>query len=210
MKLNNAYDQHKPVQQFSNNLKKQRNLQQSAKTLKDFIKSQNAVVHVPKSGTRPTNSTPPPPRNATFYQQPGNTRKQLEPAAVDAEFVTPTQPRKKKTTFYQQPSDSDYTPYTPVPPKSQNKLPPKSQNKLPPKSQNKLPGYKRNVMNQDLIPDHLKYQRNSNLSDAMDKARRAQDPNSFKNIMIKKYTDRDYWHKDIKPVLGAIANTMKY
>ena len=65
-------------------------------------------------------------------------------------------------------------------------------------------------MNQDLIPDHLKYQRNSNLSDAMDKARRAQDPNSLKNRMIKKFTDRDYWHKDIKPVLGAIANTLKY
>ena len=74
-------------------------------------------------------------------------------------------------------------------------------------TQSQLPP--RNVMNRDLIPDHLKFQRNTNLSDAMDRAHRNQDPNSFKNRLLKKFTNRDYWHNDIKPVLGTMLSTFQ-
>lgn len=72
---------------------------------------------------------------------------------------------------------------------------------------------KKNIMNKSLIPPRKNPKIDgTNLTNAMDKAEKYQtqdNTNSLKSKIIKSFTNRDYWHRDIKPAISTIISTLQ-
>lgn len=160
----------------------------SAKTLRNFVSS------APEPASNPNHIDFPSHHNSSTY--------------------TPTTPRVTSRGATFTPRTPRVYPSAPPPPRpSTNPIhSPSPNSSTAPPSSTQAP---RQTLNRSMIPQHLRpvaNQNKSNLQRSMQKAQKYQSKDqkkSFKNRLIKKFTNRNYWNKDIKPALSSIFSTLQ-